>query len=491
MKKNLLIYSTTSLSLPHLGIEMESINRLSKFYNLHLVYCNGSLKSCYFNPCHNVIGCSLCISRTEENIVKRFKLKSVSTISRTEDSETYGPFSNSDELMNFSWEGYNIGRGVASSIISILRDVNFDPAQYKFWINTLLTQSISVVKKMEDLFKRYNLESVLLFNGRFAEVFPVLEYCRKNNIEYYTHEKGANFTKYQLIKNSTVHDISTRILMMNSLWNNYDVNARDWEAVNWFQSKRKGTNETETNYTSSQTQGKLPLNFDEQKHNIIIYNSSEDEFKCIPDWSHDLYSSQLDIIVRICKKIKNNNIQFYLRFHPNLKGISKDDINYLNSYNFENLEIIAPESKIDSYTLLQVADKVLTFGSRMSLEAAHEGKSSIIYGKSFYNSLNSLYTPDNFDKLIELLINTKLIPKSSDDFKKAALFLKERGNNFLASKIVSKNHVFFHNKKLSPRSLKSIFKLLSLLKDLKLWKYLRSEVYNDSLSFNNILKLRK
>jgi hypothetical protein len=67
------------------------------------------------------------------------------------------------------------------------------------------------------------------------------------------------------------------------------------------------------------------------------------------------------------------------------------------------LSVIPPEAPADTYTLLRNADKVLTFGSTVGIEAVFWGKPSILAGPSFYRNLGGTYNPSSHEELLSLL----------------------------------------------------------------------------------------
>src|SRR5690606_20179770 len=135
-------------------------------------------------------------------------------------------------------------------------------------------------------------------------------------------------------------------------------------------------------FTDTQTQNKLPDNFDPSKTNIAIFNSSEDELKVIEDWKNDIYSSQNDAITSIVKNyLKNPDFHFYLRVHPNLGKLDNAQSKEIEKMDFKNLTVIPAFSKIDSYALMDACDKTITFGSSIGLEATYWRKPSILFGK--------------------------------------------------------------------------------------------------------------
>ena len=115
---------------------------------------------------------------------------------------------------------------------------------------------------------------------------------------------------------------------------------------NWFSFLEKQTFE-------------LPENWDESKKNILICNSSEDEFASLNDeWKNHLYANQTDGIVQIINDTKDiENIHIYLRIHPHLAKVSNSDLTELLAIKSQHLTIIPANSLISTYHLVKHASQ--------------------------------------------------------------------------------------------------------------------------------------
>jgi len=182
MKK--LFLSNMGLSPQHLGTELELLQQaIQNGDEVFILKCDNQFNSCYFNPCHNLLGCSICTARTERfhkklNIPKdhifsiQALLSSINFIAPS--------FTSLDELLQYEYEGINIGRGVASSVISLERDYDvLDNTRQVELIKIQLRMALNALLNYRKVIEQVNPDQIYLFNGRFAEQFPLVEYCRK------------------------------------------------------------------------------------------------------------------------------------------------------------------------------------------------------------------------------------------------------------------------------------------------------------------------
>jgi ABC-type cobalt transport system substrate-binding protein len=169
-------------------------------------------------------------------------------------------------------------------------------------------------------------------------------------------------------------------------------------------------------YTAEQKKGLLPENWDAQKRNIVVFNSSEDEFTSLGrDWDKlSLFESQLEGVAFICKAVsQDKNCHVYVRIHPNLKG---NPYRYhMGLYELQkqhnNLTVIGPESPVSTYSLMDATNLGISFGSSAGIEASASKKPVILLAGCYYYHLNATYNPQSKAELESLLLDAQLMSK--------------------------------------------------------------------------------
>ena len=216
----------------------------------------------------------------------------------------------------------------------------------------------------------------------------------------------------------------------------------------------------------------MPNEWDENKRNIIIYNSSEDEYVAIGEEYEDLalFPDQYMALKYIFNEHKDDSeIHFYLRIHPNLKGVSYKyhmDL-YEFEREFENVSVIGADNPISSYKLLDLSEKVIVFGSTIGLESVYWGKAVILLGCTWYYYSDICYLPETKEELSTMILQT-LKPKYNDNVLKQGLFHYYRKATFIDSeppfKYVNYNpiQIFFFNKKIVGYSFQKIWSSTTL-----------------------------
>lgn len=418
MPSKTLIYSNTGLSSWQIGINTEVIDKLNQDEEreLLIVNCSGVLTNCYFNQLKNPIGCAICQSR-QKKLLQYANIDNTSIVPLEDVLPNYLSlpyFTSLEELMEYCYEGYNIGRGAASSIISSLRDYSIDPDKHQSLIEVELKKSINVLLYMRNFIEQHSPSDIYLFNGRFSEVWPLVLLAEEKNIDYYCIESGSP-DKYQLFKNALPHSIQGRHDAMIFHWKSGSEDRASL-AQKWFDNRRNKTNHKEIQFTLDQQLNQLPNDFDPHKRNVVLFNSSEDELKAIKEWENSCYSHQNEAIATIAKHYQNkDNIHFYLRVHPNLRDIHNTQTKQIKEFNFPNLTIIPAEDTVDTYYIMDACDIVISFGSTTGIEATYWGNASILFGNSTYNHLNAVYKPESWEELYSLIGNPDLQPMAKEN----------------------------------------------------------------------------
>ena len=121
--------------------------------------------------------------------------------------------------------------------------------------------------------------------------------------------------------------------------------------------------------------------------------------------------------------------QLWLRMHPHLKGIDNESVASLYRLANEHFRIIPPDSDISTYAMIDAADKIVTFGSTVGIEATYWGKVSIMLGVCVYDSFGSVYRAKSHAQAIEL-IRSELSQMPREGALKYGYYLDSFGEPF-------------------------------------------------------------
>ncbi len=403
--------------------------------------CNGELiNGCIYNPFKTKIVCNTCkyFKKNDLSILsKKIKEYTISDFCPTTQKQVWEYTTNS--IKQITYKGVDIGTACLSAYIEITRNQKPEiTSEFKKMFDGMLDASAMLTDATENIFNELNPDSVYLFNGRIHTRRPVLRVAQRLNTEcivlehtFFRGNKEIKKTKYF---NTLPHDVRYNTKKINELWEKAPSEKRNKIGHDFYKSKYSGLSVDDISYTKRQKLDLFPETWDETKHNVVIYNSSDDEFASLgTEWDYTFGKDIYSTISNLLSEFKNNKLyHFYLRIHPNLKNISYHYNRVLYKLDsFQNLTIIHPESKISSYSLLNKADKIITFGSTIGIEAVYWRKPSILLKLSMYKYLGGNYLPENFDDFINMVKDTDLAPKDILPALKYGFFRKTQGETFL------------------------------------------------------------
>lgn len=166
----------------------------------------------------------------------------------------------------------------------------------------------------------------------------------------------------------------------------------------------------------------LPIEWDKNKHNIIIFQSSEFEDHTAKEYYNHrkIYKNTVDGLISITNECfkKDKEIHFYVKLHPSFRFWSDkpQELDILSSLNLpNNVTFIYPDSNVDSYHLMDHADKVVAFRSTAGIESAYRGKPVIMLEDHIIAKLKSVYLAKDHRDAIELISDRKLPALPIDD----------------------------------------------------------------------------
>jgi hypothetical protein len=404
---------------PILETELELIRRHElQGDSVRVMQCTGRLANCHWNVLHDNLQCAVCRSkyRNAWEVLKpgpNVELKAFPEVDLSGIDLPSG-FDSVADIMRFQHDGENLGFGVASGLISVLRDHRFDTRAHHEDVMRELRTAVQVYETLKREFLEFRPDRVYIFNGRIATHLPAYLLCRRMGIDYYCYEVANKDGSYRALRNRRVHEPITRedVEQMRAAW--CDAHAQIGESI--VRQRRLGKHLVKVPvFTAEQSRGLLPLGFDPGKRNIAIFNGTIDEYAGIEGWSTLYEPDETEGVRRILTSFETDDrFMFYLRVHPNMKDLPEStsqlaDIRALAA-RFGNLRVIGPAEDIDTYALMDACEKAITFGSTMGIEATYWGKTSILAGKSLYENLDCVYRPRTHDELVQLVLS-ELPPK--------------------------------------------------------------------------------
>lgn len=423
-----LVYAPpSSLAEPHFGILLEDAVRLYKEGNeVTFVYCEGECINCIWNPHGDGLYCKMCRHCTKK-WMKQLLPAGIRTmpLKKLDIRERVRNYQSVNEIKGIVYRDVYVGYGVMSNYTSITRDPepDFSDAVTRTYFDFMLDKAFALTDVFYDLVDELKPDCISLYNGRLIEVRPLFDIALSRKIYLRNNEclggprTGDTYHKI-IYENNLPHNIPYNTELLQKVWNkdNEPLEEKERKGRDFFERRRKGVPAGDRVYIGNQKKGLLPADWDDSKRNIVIFNSSEDEFSAVGREfdQYSVFASQLDGIQTILEKFPSEEYHFYLRVHPNLARVNFSY--HLDLYElpkrFKNLTVIAAKDPCSTYDLLDAAEKVIVFGSTMGAEAVYWKKPVILLGGAFYYMLDICYTPRTVEDMCEM-IAAKLEAKDS------------------------------------------------------------------------------
>ncbi|NEP26654.1 hypothetical protein [Moorena sp. SIO3I6] len=313
------------------------------------------------------------------------------------------------ELRAYKYNDADLGLATVSSLIWHTKLSEPDPNHHSPHIQRLLRCSAMVYEKARALILKYKPQKISAFNGRFASVKGIFEAAKQLGVEVQYYEVGGTYKQYELFEKPP-HDFAYRREKVKTYWQQAGMD-REELAHTFYQNRRQGEGIGSTNYTSEQQKGFVPGQTANHRQ-IVYYSASDDEFSAIGDLvKHPIFNNQREAVKSLITWASNQmDCYLTIRVHPHLQKKSLEDRNWWNSLTGKNLQVIPPDSKVDSYALIDWADVVVTYNSTIGAEAAYWGKPSLLLGDNMYSGLGCVYEPRSEAEVYTLLKKDSLAP---------------------------------------------------------------------------------
>lgn len=432
-----LIYLTDVIGV-HFRTDLElAVDHLDRGDEVHLVTCHGDLRICPSNPGHDLATCFECKSKLKRGLKAESVEGAQQHVLNLEDDlrdVDVPEFGSIAELKAFTYDGVNLGMPAASSIISGLREPVPDISEHRDYVVRSLGTAVAVYRAMLRFLERLDPDVLYVLNGRRAPQMPAVRAAQKSDVKVYCYEVGHHVDKYTLMEDTYFHDLEAIKRDIDRYWEREESSAERRElAKEFYRERRYGSGDVflEAQYKEAQAAGKLPDGFDEDRRNIAVFSSSEDEFAAVEGYDNPVYADQHEALERLVRDPRlDDRIHFYLRVHPNLANLDNTQTEKVEELEEGNLTIIPATADIDTYGLMEACEKTLGFGTTMSIESAFAGKPSILIGRAWFEDLGSCYRPASHDEAVALLNDPNLEPLDREGAIKFGYYMLARDREY-------------------------------------------------------------
>lgn len=459
---HVVFYEPYAMSPQIWGVSLETMQRLlDAGTRVTFIGCDSELSACAYNLYHRRVNCQRCVFKRHRGL-GALKGEGVNYLSLTRlhanDKRLLAgvktEFTNVNELKRYQFEGFDLGMAVASTIISVFRNKSPDVSgSLSTLTRNLVISCATIFLSLRNHLKELSPDRVYTYNGRLDGTRPLVRAAQKASVPFSLCESGATYRKYDIYEDMIPHHMDAMQSLINKMWNSEDTAATEAAANSYYHERRYGVPDYGPVYTGRQVAGQLPDGFSPDNHNVVFFTSSDDEFAAIDTGeSVGLFTEQPNAfmaVLGICEKIEGCHV--YLRIHPNVARSHRSSLDPWLAFDSPVLTTILPESPVDTYGLMDAANKIVTFGSTMGIEAAYWGKPSVLVGRSFYSELGSVYRPSTREELELLLMQNDLPARPIEGALKYGGYIATHGEYYRYYRPIDFTGGHFNGIRLSPR----------------------------------------
>lgn len=428
----------------HALIVLNEAERLIQEGNqVEVILCGGGVNHCYANMMGDKSMCGGC-KKMQKQWVNM--LSPEHTVRYYQDyiqpemlKDREFTYDNEEDIKGIIYKGVKIGYGAYSSYVT--RTKNLHPlmnGEFREFFDKILKTECVLTDLLENYVSKEKPDSVMVFSARHFDVRPFYDYPLQNNLGVECLEAGFTLRKDVYMGfnygKSQPHSIEFHNGNIFKQWNDSTLSETEkiMKGTEFFERKRNNIPSGGLLYTAGQKPGELPANWDSSKKNIVIFNSSEDEFVAVGDEysKKAFFPDQFIGINEISEMLRNEkNVQLYVRVHPAQKNIHykyHQELYNLPS-KFPNVTIIHANDTISSYSLIDHAEKIIVFGSTIGIEAVYWNKPVILLAGALYYYLDQCYIPKTKAELHTLLVSDLMSRRTDNVVKLGYYMIEERG----------------------------------------------------------------
>ena len=298
MNKKVCIYCNVGHFIEVFEIQLEIAQQhLDRGDSVEFLFCDGFIPICEINIKKELETCLYCIGRrnsgisllkgkvSKKNLIQFTKFQDIQKV-----KDLIIDFNSLEDLKNYKLESFDIGQAVYSSIADIKREHLPNIIDYKGEITKFIKAAGKIYFCMKNFIQKRKPDLVYIYNGRHALERPVIEACRKFNINFKTHEFAYN-GGYIVHQNTLVQDLDSRIKQFNEIIKNA-TNVQIKKIGKLFYENKVGIRQGSVTFDKGSLQfinneykaldqfkkeKDLPQYWDKTKHNVVIFQSSEFE----------------------------------------------------------------------------------------------------------------------------------------------------------------------------------------------------------------------
>ena len=298
------------------------------------------------------------------------------------------PRLNRTAMRSLRYRGAEAGRAILQVHPDDQTPITDDHEWPRAWVQACLESFAFAYDQTRELIRQTGSTCIVVFNGRFLHDAAAASAASAEGLPVLAFDFGGNDTDYDLTVDDT-HDWSALQTRMRNLYESWNPEERIEIGRSWFEARRNHADVRNARFVESQVAGQ-GIDLPRDKSIVVYFSSSGDEISELDvDWGEYFYGQPgaLEAVAEACRG--QEDLYLVVRTHPHKRMKPTRDVEEWHAA----VAAARPDlhldewSDVDSYTLMDQADVVVTFGSTTGVEAAYARKPVIVMGPSAYDEL--------------------------------------------------------------------------------------------------------
>ncbi|MFT7487302.1 MAG: hypothetical protein ACI9F9_003163 [Candidatus Paceibacteria bacterium] len=313
-----------------------------------------------------------------------------------EEAESWAKGLNDHDLLNARWRGMDVGKWAAASAYNQYRTASLllDDPHVVQTLRDLLVGTVLNLEAMDTLLDLHRPDTLVLLNGRFSGHWAAIELAKLKGIRFVSHERGFTKNTVRFSENARTHELGG----MRELWEQWrDIPldpAESAAAAQLLLDRRAGRNFSRMSFSPAlqeRSRVKQELSLDDRPL-VAVFTSSDDETAAFPDRTEGAFPISNHFLPAVIELAQGRpDVQFVFRIHPNIQkaqaGTNQDALTHAEQIRQQapaNVRVVMPSDDVSSYTLMDIANVGMVYGSTAGLEMAACGKPVLCMAQSTY-----------------------------------------------------------------------------------------------------------
>lgn len=309
----------------------------------------------------------------------------------------------------------SLGPAVVSSLVSRLQDSGLRPRAHARCCQQLAVSYVRAHRAVASALSQSRYQALIVFNGRFACLKGAVDAASAAGVPVWYQERGSSLARFSLRPFQPQDRLALQEEMLQ-LWEAVgDGLAAHSQAAAFFTERRAGSTRQWLSFTDHQQTGHAAAVLAAARASapsgrvITFFAGSDDECVSVDDvygrdprpWVNQ--AEALQALVRVAAPLGHAVV---VRCHPHLQHKHDgerqrwDQLTVLSADARRTVRVVASDSAVSSYELIDGSDLIASYGSTVGIEAVFWGKPSLLLGNSFYDRLGAtLLQPDGWEAL--------------------------------------------------------------------------------------------